>query len=115
MIHAAAMVPPLERALTRCWSTRFDAARPEIDDRVTWRSSTTTFRTSAEEALFTGGRPQPETQSAEAFPLAAWPDVPTAVILCRHDRLFPPAWLRQVVRRRLGIEPYEIASGHTPA
>ena len=39
----------------------------------------------------------------------------TAFILCRHDRLFPAAWLREVVRHRLGIEPEEIDSGHTPA
>ena len=61
------------------------------------------------------GRPQSETTAAEPFPVAAWPDVPTAFVLCRHDRLFPAAWLRQVVRHRLGIEPDEIDSGHTPA
>ena len=49
-----------------------------------------------------------------AVPSWAWPDVPAAAILCRHDRLFPVAWLRQVVRHRLGIEPEEIDGGHTP-
>jgi len=45
----------------------------------------------------------------------SWPDVPPAAILCRHDRLFPVAWLPQVVRHRPGIEPDEIDGGHTPA
>lgn len=35
--------------------------------------------------------------------------------LCRDDRLFPADSLRDVVRHRLGIEPEEIDSGHTPA
>jgi len=62
-----------------------------------------------------GGARQSGTTSAEEFPLAAWPDVPTAAVVCRNDRLFTIAWLRQVIRQRLGVEPHEIESGHTPA
>jgi hypothetical protein len=29
--------------------------------------------------------------------------------------MFPPQWMREVVRERLGIEPDEIDSGHCPA
>ena len=68
----------------------------------------------AAEALARGRR-QSETPGKEPWPLAAWPDVPTRFLLCRHDRFFPPAWLRRVVRDRLGIIPDEIDSGHTPA
>jgi pimeloyl-ACP methyl ester carboxylesterase len=60
-------------------------------------------------------RRQSATPSREPWPLAAWPDVPTRYLLCRHDRLFPPEWLRRVVRDRLGIIPDEMDSGHTPA
>jgi alpha/beta hydrolase family protein len=70
--------------------------------------------TLAAEALATGRR-QSETPGKEPWPLAAWPDVPTRYLLCRNDRLFPPAWVRRVVRDRLGIVPDEIDSGHTPA
>src|SRR5829696_2458284 len=35
------------------------------------------------------GRRQSEARLSEPFPLEAWPDVPTRVILCRDDRLFP--------------------------
>jgi hypothetical protein len=50
----------------------------------------------------------------EPWPLDAWPDVPTRFLLCRHDRLFPAAWMRALVRERLGITPDEIDSGHCP-
>lgn len=68
----------------------------------------------AAEALAKGRR-QSETPGKEPWPLAAWPDVPTRFLLCRNDRIFPPSWLRRVVRERLAITPDEIDSGHTPA
>ena len=61
------------------------------------------------------GRRQSETPGKEPWPLEAWPDVPTRFVLCRNDRLFPRAWMRRVVRKRLGIVPDEIDSGHCPA
>jgi pimeloyl-ACP methyl ester carboxylesterase len=60
-------------------------------------------------------RRQSESTGHEPWPLPAWPDVPTHFIVCRNDRFFPAEWLRPVVRDRLGIEPDEIDSGHTPA
>jgi pimeloyl-ACP methyl ester carboxylesterase len=68
----------------------------------------------AEEAL-RHGRRQSDTPGRKPWPLAAWPDTPTHFVLCRDDRFFPAAWLRGIVRERLGIEPDEIDSGHTPA
>ncbi|GGK69475.1 alpha/beta hydrolase [Sphaerisporangium melleum] len=61
------------------------------------------------------GRDQSETRLAEPSPLTTWPAVPTKVLLCRDDRLFPPAYLRRVAEQRLGITPDEIDGGHTPA
>ncbi|MBO3741869.1 alpha/beta fold hydrolase [Actinoplanes flavus] len=58
---------------------------------------------------------QSEARMSEPSPLRAWPDVPTRVLLCRDDRLFPPAYLRRVCAERLGITPDEIDGGHTPA
>ena len=66
----------------------------------------------AAEAL---SRVRDQSDADEPWPIAAWPDVPTHFILCRNDRFFPAAWLRRVVRDRLGIEPDELDSGHTPA
>jgi pimeloyl-ACP methyl ester carboxylesterase len=61
------------------------------------------------------GRRQSEARMGEPSPLRAWPDAPTRVLLCRDDHLFPPAYVRRVARERLGIEPDEMDSGHTPA
>ena len=47
--------------------------------------------------------------------MKAWPDVPTRVVLCRDDRLFPPSFISRVADERLGITPDEIDGGHTPA
>jgi pimeloyl-ACP methyl ester carboxylesterase len=60
-------------------------------------------------------RTQSEARMGEASPLRAWPDVPTRVLICRDDRLFPPAYLRRVARERLGVTPDELDGGHTPA
>ena len=60
-------------------------------------------------------RHQTEETGREPWPLAAWPTIPTHVIIGRDDRFFPAQWLRGVVQDRLGIEPDELASGHTPA
>jgi pimeloyl-ACP methyl ester carboxylesterase len=60
-------------------------------------------------------RGQSEARMGEPSPPRAWPDVPTRVLICREDRLFPPRFLRRVARERLGIVPDEIDGGHTPA
>jgi pimeloyl-ACP methyl ester carboxylesterase len=61
------------------------------------------------------GRRQSEITGREPWPLEAWPDVPTHVVIGENDRFFPADWLRGVVRDRLGIEPDELPCGHTPA
>ncbi len=61
------------------------------------------------------GRTQSEARMGEPSPLNAWPDVPTRVLICRDDRLFPAGFLRRIARERLGIIPDEIGGGHTPA
>jgi hypothetical protein len=60
-------------------------------------------------------RPQSATPFEAPWPLPAWPDVPTRFLLCRHDRFFPPPFLRRVVAERLGIVADEMDGGHLPA
>jgi pimeloyl-ACP methyl ester carboxylesterase len=60
-------------------------------------------------------RDQSDAPFQEPWPLAAWPDVPTRFLLCRHDRLLPPDLQRRVARERLGITPDEMDGGHLPA
>ncbi|MBJ7332195.1 MAG: alpha/beta hydrolase [Solirubrobacteraceae bacterium] len=50
----------------------------------------------------------------EAWPLTAWPDVPTRALIGVRDRLFPEPFLRRLVLRELGTEPDVIDSGHMP-
>ncbi|MCO5972785.1 alpha/beta hydrolase [Actinoallomurus soli] len=57
-------------------------------------------------------RGQSETPGKEPWPLPAWPRVPAEFLLCRGDRLFPAAFMRRVVKERLGIVPDEIDGGH---
>ncbi len=57
-------------------------------------------------------RGQEAAPMAEPWPLPAWPDVPTRFLLLRDDRLFPPAFMRPLVRERLGLEPDEMGGGH---
>jgi len=69
----------------------------------------------AAEAMARGERAQSGTPFVKPWPLAAWPDVPTRFLLCRHDHFFPAELMRRVVRERLGLTPEEMDSGHLPA
>jgi pimeloyl-ACP methyl ester carboxylesterase len=66
-------------------------------------------------ALARGARAQSGTPFEKPWPFEAWPDVPTRFLLCRDDRSFPAAFLRRVVRERLGITLDEMDGGHLPA
>jgi pimeloyl-ACP methyl ester carboxylesterase len=68
-----------------------------------------------EEAFRRSEPQQSMTPMDQPWPLAAWPDVPTRVLIGRHDRLFPAAFQRRVARERLGIEGDEIDGGHMVA
>jgi hypothetical protein len=50
----------------------------------------------------------------EPCPLAVWPDVPAAYIVCTDDRILSPAWQRRASREWLGVEGVEIPGGHCP-
>jgi pimeloyl-ACP methyl ester carboxylesterase len=55
---------------------------------------------------------QSESIFAQPWPLEAWPDVPTRVLVGRDDRLFPLDFARRVSKERLGIVPDETPGGH---
>jgi pimeloyl-ACP methyl ester carboxylesterase len=47
--------------------------------------------------------------------VASWPDVPTAAVVGRDDRFFPPEFQREVLRERVGVIPTVIPGGHLVA
>jgi len=68
-----------------------------------------------DEAFARGEPRQSDTPFGQPWPLSEWPDVPTRVIACRHDRLFPLDFMRRLARERLGVEVDVIDTGHLPA
>lgn len=68
------------------------------------------------EAVYAQGEfEQSDTPCDEVWPLDAWPDVPTAAITGRDDRLFPEWLQRRYLADRLGLEPTVIDGGHLVA
>jgi hypothetical protein len=44
--------------------------------------------------------------------IGAWPDVATAAIIGRDDRLFPVGFQRELLRERVGVDAVVISGGH---
>lgn len=69
-------------------------------------------RALAEQALSRErAHPSPAAMSA-VWPLEAWPEAATRMIVCTEDRFFPAGFLRELALERLGIIADEIAAGH---
>src|SRR5947207_8022394 len=115
LVLVAPMIPAPGEAPADYWAnTRFEEeVREHYDDEIDLFYQDVPADL-ASEAL-KRGRTQSEARMGEPSPLGAWPGVPTRVLLCRNDRLFPAHFLRRVARERLAITPDEIDSGHTPA
>jgi len=94
-----------------CWAQHEGAS--EIDVK------TTLLHDVPEEVvadLFARGEPAQSTAPfGKAWPLEAWPDVPTRVLAGRNDRLFPFEPMRRLARERVGVEADAIDTGHVPA
>lgn len=115
LVLVAPMIPAPGEAPADYWAnTRYaDEVRESYDDEIDLCYHDVPPELMAE--ALKRGRSQSEARMREPSPLKAWPDVPTHVLLCRDDRLFPARFLRRVAQERLGITPDEIDGGHTPA
>ena len=60
-------------------------------------------------------RRQSGTPLEKPWPLERWPDVPTRVLLSRHDHFFPRDFMRRLAQERLGSTADEIDGGHVVA
>jgi pimeloyl-ACP methyl ester carboxylesterase len=115
LVLIAATIPAPGESVADYWTnTRYeDEPHESYDDEIALFYQDVPPELAAE--ALKRGRRQSEARMGEPLPLRAWPDVPTRVLICRDDRMFPPAYLRRVARERLGITPDEIDGGHTPA
>jgi pimeloyl-ACP methyl ester carboxylesterase len=109
------MIPAPGEAPADYWAnTRYEEeARDRYDDEIALFYQDVPPVLAAE--ALKRGRTQSEARMGEPSPMTEWPRVPTRVLLCRDDRLFPPPFVRRVARERLGLTPDEIDGGHTPA
>ncbi|MGD9958877.1 alpha/beta fold hydrolase [Nocardioides sp.] len=63
--------------------------------------------------IFARGEPaQADRPLSEPWPLKAWPEVETRVVVGADDRLFPPEFQRRVARERLGLDVTVLPGGH---
>jgi Alpha/beta hydrolase family len=53
-----------------------------------------------------------DTAFAQRCDIERWPDVATAAVIGRDDRLFPSRFQRQVLRERVGLDATVIPGGH---
>jgi hypothetical protein len=115
LVLVAPMIPAPGEAPAGYWAhTRYDKeVRDRYDDAIALFYQDVPPELAAE--ALNRARTQSEARMGEPSPLRAWPDVPTRVLICRDDRLFPGGFLRRIARERLGITPDEIDGGHTPA
>jgi pimeloyl-ACP methyl ester carboxylesterase len=115
LVLVAPMIPAPGEAPADYWTnTGYEAEpRESYDDEIALFYQDVPAELAAE--ALKRGRRQSEARMHEPSPLKAWPDIPTRVLLCRDDRVFPAPFLRRVAQERLGITPDEIDGGHTPA
>jgi pimeloyl-ACP methyl ester carboxylesterase len=84
----------------------------EDDDAIYYHDLPAPVRAEAGSRTWQG---QSETPLHQPWPLAAWPAVPTRVLVGRIDRMFPADFQRRIARERLDLEVEEIDGGHMVA
>ena len=120
LVLVNAMVPAPGESPGDWWAnTRWaEARRAEIERLGGDDSPEATFLHDVPPALIAAVQSHLRNQSGTPFekpwPLEAWPDVETRVLLCRGDRFFPADFQRRVAQERLGITPDEMDGGHVP-
>jgi pimeloyl-ACP methyl ester carboxylesterase len=123
LLLVAPMIPAPDESPGQWWSATGQSAAWRASERAAGRDPDAPF--DEREGFFHDVAPEivdeaysrPEPRQAdkpfeEPWPLDAWPDVPTRVLLGRLDRLFPYTFMRELARERLGVEADAIDAGH---
>lgn len=124
LVLVAAMIPRPGETGGDWWDAteQADAARrlaleegrdPDLDDEVEVFLHDVPAEVREEAMRRPGG--QTDGPFRDPWPLDHWPDVPTRVVACARDRLFPLAFMTELARGRLGVEPDVVDTGHLPA
>ncbi|GII00091.1 alpha/beta fold hydrolase [Planobispora takensis] len=109
LVMLTAMIPAPGEPPADWWAnTGFDS--PGFDDPIATFMHDVPPDLAAQEMR--RGRDHAERALVEPWPLRAWPEVPTEVLLCRDDRFFRPDFMRRITRERLGLTPDEIDGSH---
>jgi pimeloyl-ACP methyl ester carboxylesterase len=120
------MIPMPDERLGAWWErTGYEHARRELwkregrptnaDFDVHWDFFHDVPKDVVAAAFERGDRRQSSRPFQETWPLPAWPQVRTRVLISRDDRFFPADFQRRVARERLGIVPDEMPGGHLVA
>jgi pimeloyl-ACP methyl ester carboxylesterase len=116
LIFVAAMIPVPGETAAEWWATSgFQAVwgDQEMDDHEHFLHDVPP--NVLEELLARGEPAQTDRVMADPFPLATLPAIPTRGIAATYDRFFPVAFMDQLIRDRLGVEPEHVEAGHLPA
>jgi pimeloyl-ACP methyl ester carboxylesterase len=115
LVFVAAMIPAPGETAGGWWSSSgFHAVwgDQEMDDEVHFLHD---LPPDVHAQVLARSFEQTDRVMADPFPLPALPAVPTRGIAATDDRFFPVAFMEQLIRDRLGVEPEHVASGHLPA
>jgi pimeloyl-ACP methyl ester carboxylesterase len=116
LMLVAPMIPAPGESVEAWWSIHADGLReaPPFDAFDSFFHDVPADVVAEARAREAEGR-QGAAAATQRWPLPAWPDVPTRVLVAEHDRLFPLAFATTLARDRLGVEPDAIACGHMVA
>lgn len=116
LVFVAAMIPKPGETADDWWSTSGFEAAWDGQEMDTMAHFLHDLPPKVLQAVLDRGEPeQGDRVMQDPFPLPALPAIPTRGIAATDDRFFPVAFMDQLIRDRLGVEPEHVAAGHLPA
>jgi pimeloyl-ACP methyl ester carboxylesterase len=123
IVLVSPMIPAPGETPGEWWeNTGQPAAQRELDERegrapqATFDAMTTFFHDVPKDVIAKvldhGVPEQADGLYGQPWPMEAWPDIPTRVLIGREDRLFPLDLARRLAKERLGVVADETPGGH---